>query len=444
MTETLRMMIATATFAITIAGCAGSTDPNARRGGAIDGGPIAMPPSDASEPASDAATPGPLELDASIAIVPGPPGSRCACDAECEGNATHPGVCVYGICMTRPSGECSAGSRAECSEGSRCWRVRDTDGFVCWPDCDAFSCGGTCDADGSCVGRGELDCDPACGSFCGEPPCSTRSPSGPCAGEGEMCIGGSCVGACSPAEPTGSCPEGEHCSAGVCEEGTTCPDWRCTGTDCAALVMLPGSTDPASAESIRRGYYVDTRTRYTWLRRDLVLLLQHATCEVARRFPGTAPLGIQDLSQMDGLTPGSDVGDLRHPSTTHRGNDLDLSYYQTDGDNDSHIVCGDGSDTNYNGRAGRYNDGYFCTTERNIVDWPREAYFFAMLGTSPLVRIFGVDTTFVDDLRTELDAQLARGWISAEQHERANDLGWGSAGGWQFHHHHSHMSFSRL
>jgi hypothetical protein len=355
--------------------------------------------------ARDAGLAQPAPIDAALAdarpsdAAPlSPPGARCACDAECAGDFAHPGVCVYGICMTRASTtECTtAGSRHGCGDGSRCWRVRDTSEAICWPDCDAFVCDGTCDSDGSCVGRGALDCDPACGSFCASAPA------------------------------TGACPA-----------------WECRGEDCTELIQLPGSTDPDDAISRELGYYVDTRERYTYLRRDLVMLLQHATCEVARRFPGTAPLGIQDLSQADGLTPGTDIGDPRHPTSTHRGSDLDLSYYQTDGDNDAHIVCGDGSDTNGNGRRGTFNDGYFCTTEENIVDWEREAYFFAMLGTSPLVRVFGVDTTFVDDLEDELDRQRALGWITTDQHARASDLGSGASGGWQFHHHHSHMSFSR-
>ncbi len=397
-----RLLLVTLLASAALAGCA-RNEPNTRTRPGDAGVPVTI--DDASVPMQgDAAVP-PIATDAALAPISAPPGSRCSCDTECEGDAAHPGACVYGVCMTRPTAACaSSGSRAECGAGSRCWRVRDADGHVCWPDCDSFTCAGTCDADGSCVGRGELDCDPSCGSFCS--------------------------GAAPPDPPPTDPPTG------------ACPDWRCT-TDCAELVMLEGDTDPASAESLRRGYYIDTRERYTWLRRDLVLLLQHATCEVARRFPATTPLGIQDLSQSDGLTPGIDVGDARHPTTTHRGSDLDLSYYQTDGDNDAHIVCGDGSDTNGNGRAGRYNDGYFCTTQANIVDWQREAYFFAMLGTSPLVRIFGIDTTFVDDLREELDRQLGLGWITSAQHGRANDLGWGAAGGWQFHHHHSHMSFSR-
>lgn len=204
---------------------------------------------------------------------------------------------------------------------------------------------------------------------------------------------------------------------------------------------MPGSTDPRSASAIADGYYLATERRYAFLRRDLVMLIRYAACRVARRFPGTSPIGLSDLSQSDGRTPGTDVGSPRHPTSTHTGNDMDLAYYQLDGRNDPQIVCGDGSDRNGNGYAGRYDDGYFCTTETNIVDWQRQAYWFAMLATTPLVRVFGVDQTFADDFRTHLGSLLAAGEITRAQHDRALVLGSGASGGWQFHHHHSHMSY---
>jgi hypothetical protein len=204
---------------------------------------------------------------------------------------------------------------------------------------------------------------------------------------------------------------------------------------------MPGSDDPTSAQAQADGYYLASPAQYSYLRRDLTMLLQYAACEVAARFPGTTPLGLSDLSQQDGLTPGSDVGSPRHPTTTHRGNDIDVAYYQTDNQNDPQIICGDGSDNNNNGQPGTYNDGYFCTTETNIVDWPRELWWFAKLADSPLVRVFGIDQTLADDFEMGLMDLEARGEITADAAQRALILGYGAAGGWQFHHHHSHMSF---
>jgi hypothetical protein len=189
------------------------------------------------------------------------------------------------------------------------------------------------------------------------------------------------------------------------------------------------------------GYYIGS-SRYRYLRRDLTMLIQYAACETARRFPGTEPIALLDLSQADGRTPGTDTGSLRHPDGTHDGSDMDLAYFVTDGTNDGDIICGDGTDTNGNGRPGTFNDGYFCTTEENIVDWPRQAYWFAMLASTPLVRVFGIDETLADDFERELGTQLSMGWITRQQHDRAMSLGYGNEGGWAFHHHHTHMSYS--
>ena len=406
---------------------------NSGRGGGGGGGGA-----DAG-PAGDA---GPVTPDSGPRVAM-PPGSACNCDADCLGDAEHPAICVFGVCMTRAAGACSAGgSTAECPAGSRCWGLMEFDGDLCWPDCASSSCAGECDADGSCVPTDATTCDPSCGGACGDGPCSASNPTGICEGADQACIDGACVAACSPSNPAGFCPGGSVCTDGTCVGESGCPSWMCTGASCAEIVSMPGATDPRSAEALMDGYYVGS-PRYRYLRRDLTMLIQFAACEVAHRFPGTDPIALLDLSQADGLTPGTDTGRLRHPDTTHRGDDMDLAYYVTDGSNDGDIICGDGTDTNGNGTAGRWNDGYFCTTDTNIVDWPRQAYWFAMLATTPLVRVFGIDETLPDDFRRELDALLAMGAITREQHDRALSLGYGNEGGWAFHHHHSHMSYSR-
>ena len=132
------------------------------------------------------------------------------------------------------------------------------------------------------------------------------------------------------------------------------------------------------------------------------------------------------LTVRNGLTPGSDTGRLRHPETTHRGDDIDTAYYQTDGDNNAQIICGDGSDTNANGVPGRYNDGYFCTTEENIVNIEQQIAFFDLLDMCGFLRVAGIDETLADDLGPSTAS-----------------MGWGSEGGWAFHHHHTHISFGR-
>jgi hypothetical protein len=245
---------------------------------------------------------------------------------------------------------------------------------------------------------------------------------------------------CSADNPTGFCPPGRECMDGACRSLGGCPDWSCT-SGCSEIIAMPGSYDPRSTQAMADGYYIATDESYAFLRRDLTMILQYAACETANRFPGTTPLGLSDLSQADGMTPGVDVGRARHPTSTHRGSDLDIAYYQTDGSNNPQIICGDGSDRNPNGRPGTYNDGYFCTTETNIIDWERQAFFFAKMSSNPMVRVFGVDQTLPDDFRTHLDSLFDRGEITAEERTRALRLGYGDAGGWAFHHHHVHLSY---
>jgi hypothetical protein len=352
--------------------------------------------------------------------TPGQPGSACTCDNQCQGTATNPGACIYGICMNRASAACSsAGSTAECAAHSRCWGYSGAGLNLCWPDCDTYTCAGQCDADGSCTPTSSTDCDSTCGTLCNT---------------------SSSTEECSPANPGGTCPTGSTCTAGVCTMADGCPDWRCQ-SNCRQLLPMPGSYSPTSAEALQKGYYISTEQRYAYLRKDLTLLIPYAACKMLKKFPTAKPIAIGDMSQQDGLTPGVDVNSPRHPTSTHTGNDVDLSYYQTDGTNNPQIICGDGSDNNWNGQVGRYNDGYFCTTQQNIVDWPKQLWWFAQLCVTPLVRVFGIDETLADDFQNGTAALFSQGEITAEVRDRMLSLGYGNAGGWAFHHHHTHNSF---
>ncbi|MCC7536707.1 MAG: hypothetical protein IT379_10860 [Deltaproteobacteria bacterium] len=415
------------------------------------------PPGTPPTPPGTPPTPPPVDDDGGTPTPPPPtppppamvaPGGACRLTSDCMADGDHAGLCVFGICMTVPSADCSAaGSSAECGAGSRCWAL-ESYGAICWPDCASFECAGACDGDGSCAPTEMSSCE-MCGSTCCEGLCSADIPRGLCEAAGTSCVGGECVIACSPDAPTGYCPTGFSCTDGRCVSDSGVPSWMCEA-DCTDLIEMPGSRDPSSIEAMTAGYYPSSPRQYSYLRRDLTLLIQYAAAMVQARYPGTPPIALGDLGQADGLTPGCVTASCdtasdnpRHPTTTHRGDDMDLAYFQTDGENNYQIVCGDGSDTNGNGRRGMFNDGYFCTTDMNIVDWERQAYWFAMLATTPLVRVFGIDQTFPTPLRNALRALYDEGAISDEQYDRALSLGYGADGGWQFHHHHSHMSYSR-
>ena len=87
-------------------------------------------------------------------------------------------MCVYGVCMVRPSGDgacVSAGTALGCPDGTLCWGLAGHDGQdMCFPSCRHFECAGTCDAGNDCVPSFRWTrCDPACGSFCMVPGASS-------------------------------------------------------------------------------------------------------------------------------------------------------------------------------------------------------------------------------------------------------------------------------
>ena len=313
-------------------------------------------------------------------------GGACACDDDCIGDEAHAGLCIHGICGTRATArDCSGGSRAECPEGQRCWS--GTGDGVCYPDYVDGQCAGRRDDDGSCVTAGG-DCWASCGSLCSRP--------------GDP--------------PDDDDPDGD------------CPSWECLGQGCNEIVAVPGSFDPASADARERGYYLESAPEHAFLRRDAMMIIQWAVCEMLLRHAEVPPLALLDLTTADGQTPGCENGpdSCRHPGGTHHGTDIDAAYYQTDGDNDGEIICGDGTDDNANGRAGQFNDGYFCTTEDNVVDVPLEIEFIELLDGTGRLRVIGIDQTLADDLEPS-------GAV----------LGFGNAGGWAYHHHHVHVSLTQ-
>ena len=187
-------------------------------------------------------------------------------------------------------------------------------------------------------------------------------------------------------------------------------------------------------------YRFETPANYRWARRELVMLVRHALYRTGNQFPGTKPLGIGDIAQRDGLTPGYDIGNLRHPESTHdQGGNIDLAYYTTlarDGVipfNQLRIVC----DANQGS-----NDGSFCTdtaSTSHVVDLEREVYFLAQLFDSPRVRVIGVDRVIGPLLRAEAQRQRDLGLISEVAFGAFQSrLAFGD--GWQFQHHRVHVS----
>jgi len=191
---------------------------------------------------------------------------------------------------------------------------------------------------------------------------------------------------------------------------------------------FPRADDPY----VPAGYSLESYSQYRWLRRELIMLVRYAIHEVQERFPDTDTLGLIDMCDKRGVTPGYDVGDPRHPETTHdQGGNIDIAYYQTDGDSSGSVVCGpNGSD----------HDGYFCTSvDRTVLDVPRTTYFIAQFNKHPRLRVIGVDKMLAPLIEAEAKKQRDAGWITPAVYQSlVNKLAYGD--GWPFHHHHMHVS----
>ena len=181
------------------------------------------------------------------------------------------------------------------------------------------------------------------------------------------------------------------------------------------------------------GYIVEHASGYSWARRETIMLIRWAIHEVRAKFPGTKRLGLMDMCQIDGITPGFDVGIPRHPETTHdEGGNIDVAYYQTGGgDSEGGVIC----DAN-----GGSTDGYFCTSVANhIVDLPRTAYFLAKLSESDRMRVAGADKLIAPLIIDALKDLKNKGDISTALYNKTvSQLAYGD--GWPFHHHHIHVS----
>ncbi len=207
------------------------------------------------------------------------------------------------------------------------------------------------------------------------------------------------------------------------------------GVDCDAFYSNTSESGPCNeimqfpqSNALDQGYVVSHDVHYSHLRREVSYLIRYASDATAAMFPGTNPIGLLDMSERDGSTPGTMVGQLRHPQGTHiNGNDIDVAYYQTGSDNLGRSVCPE--------------DGSFCTGAPDILDARRSAFFIATLLDSSNVRVIGVDPMIATDLFDAADDLRSEGKITANQRSRMDSyLAYGD--GWPFHQHHLHFSWT--
>ena len=189
----------------------------------------------------------------------------------------------------------------------------------------------------------------------------------------------------------------------------------------------------------------DDNRYFSYLRRDLMQLVKHATAKVACKtadwdYGNFAPLGLGDMSEWDGAIPGTSFGSLRHPPGTHEGGrDIDNAYYQLYAtDNLLRPVC-----VHYDG----YFDAYHCVEEPYGLDRWRTALYIAYLAEHPRLRVTGVDGQVGPIIEDALDVLVESDWIESDlrdsipfAYEGENTgMGW-----YRFHHHHMHTSLNTL
>jgi len=192
---------------------------------------------------------------------------------------------------------------------------------------------------------------------------------------------------------------------------------------CNRIMQFPQAND------LDEGYVVSHWAHYSNLRREVAYLVRWAAAETSANFADTNPIGLLDMGQWDGDTPGRMEGQLRHPEGTHvHGNDIDIAYYQTGSDNYGRIVCPS-------------NDGYFCTGEATLLDARRTAFFIAQLMKSPYLRVIGVDPKVASAVKSAAQDLKGEGLLSSSDVSRLNSyMAYGD--GWPFHHHHLHFSWA--
>lgn len=213
---------------------------------------------------------------------------------------------------------------------------------------------------------------------------------------------------------------------------------ECVGQAPGGAGLLPWPFPDPDDSVVGAGYRSETYSNYRFARRELIMLVRHALSRTLSAFPGTAPLSLLDTCQIDGITPGYDVGSPRHPESTHdQGGNIDIAYFQRDGANDGEIICGDGSE---------HADGYCSPTaaQKHIVDLERQAFFMAQLFASPRTRVVGVDRVIAPLLADAAAALHAlpegdpRKISSADLAGFEHRMAYGE--GWPYHHHHIHLS----
>ena len=213
---------------------------------------------------------------------------------------------------------------------------------------------------------------------------------------------------------------------------------------CSELVPFEPRTGEGYVKQCNAGS-VEQDQSYSYIRRDLMMLIKYATAKVACKtedwdYGNYEPLALLDMSEEDGSTPTNPSGTLRHPPVSHRyGNDIDTAYYQ--------IYAAD----NLARPVGVHHDGYYeayhLTGPPYALDAWRTALYNTYLSEHPLLRVIGVDGQIGPVLDDALNALVDSGWIDPDLRAsipmvyEVDNMGYGF---YYHHHHHTHISMNTV
>lgn len=343
--------------------------------------------------------------------------ATCATNAECRDDEGYgcldPGMC-FAYC----------GQDAPCPTNYAC----DAAKSMCKPDCQSGSC------------PGDLVCGDS--GLCEKPPCTAGScPAGLVCGQSGICVPD--VGGGPGQGPGPSC--------------SNLPSKDCTGTQayCAELIPFEPVEGPGYVNYPLNGETWANQYR-SYARRDLVMLIQWATAYVACKSPtweggNGYPLGLGDMSEVNGAIPGTSIGSPGHPAGTHTdGYDIDVAYYQNEltgqANNYLRAIC----DHTIGGV-----EQYHCVSEPYMMDLWRSALFIGALFSSDRTRVIGVDGKAGAMISQALEVLCADGWVPSAGCVPANQslaceveagvdggLCWEENGSMWFLHHHHHLHLS--
>ena len=198
--------------------------------------------------------------------------------------------------------------------------------------------------------------------------------------------------------------------------------------------------------------YVDVRvaeeslpaTSTSYLRRDLMMLVQYAAAKVACKAATWntgigGPIALGDMSERDGSTPGTLWGMPRHPPNTHvDGLALDIAYFQRDTpDNHMRPICP---------HVWRGRERWHCVAPPTRLDAWRTALFIGAFLEEPRIRVIGIDGRAAKPILAAFDELCATRWIEPAACRRHKiEFETRAAGhGWFYgHHNHLHVAWNR-